>query len=602
MCRIVGRVSKINDDFQSGLQSMLEAVVHGGPDDVGTYFDEAISLGHTRLAIIDTGSLGHQPMVLKNRNLVITYNGEIYNYQVLKDKLVALGFEFSTQSDTEVILQAFTCWGIEAFKMFEGIFAFGLYDKDHRKFYLVRDHLGVKPLYYFFDGAELLFSSEVRAFTALRREWKEDPNWKILFLAFGSIPFPFTNLEDVHQLKPGSCLVLSLADFTFENEQFHQFEDYSYKINSKEEAVATMREAVAKAVKKNLVSDVKVGIFLSGGIDSSLIAKLADTMDGNVRTLSVNFDQANFDEHDYQHSILENTQNIEHISHRVSENMFWSHLPDIWRAMDQPSIDGVNTYFIARCAKLEGIKVTLSGLGADEFYGGYSSFNRIKWMRVMRKLPYLNLLSKIGKFFKHAYGRLIYLNLPGVVGDYLFLRGIFSPDEIAAALQISESEVWAALAKVTIPQPNCYHNFEYASYLESNIYLTNQLLKDSDYMGMWHGVEIRVPFLDVELLKKVKSISPHIRYSREYPKYLLSYTHRDILPEKIIMRKKKGFTFPFKVWMENHPATFKTNLPETAFPQKVFGEFLHGREHWSKPWALAVLQQFSKKKFETEAG
>jgi len=595
MCRIVGRVSKHIDFFQPQLQAMLESVAHGGPDDTGTHIEDGISLGHKRLSIIETGPMGHQPMSSQSNDLVITFNGEIYNYQKLQKELQTLGHVFFTNTDTEVILVAFEQWGTASFNKLEGIFAFALWDKSMSEFYLVRDHIGIKPLYYYLNRHELIFSSEVRAFTALEREWKEYPNWKILFLAFGSIPFPFTTLDKVVQLQPGSYLKLELTDFTFEKYRYHRFPDFNYSLRSNDQALKATRESVFQALKKNLVSDVPIGIFLSGGIDSGLLAVVADKMTKNVRTLSVNFDESLFDERANQQNILEQTNNIEHISHRVSEQMFWTHLPDIWAAMDQPSIDGVNSYFVARCAKLGGLKVALSGVGADESFGGYSSFSRIKWMKGIGKLPFLPFLASLARRYKKPYGRLTYLSLPGVVGNYLFLRGIFLPKEIAAILQIPEEQVWSELNKIQIPDPINYSDVEYASFLESTIYLTNQLLKDTDYMGMWHGVEIRVPFLDIELLKTVRSIPPHLRYKANHHKYLLTESHKDVLPRKVISQKKKGFTFPFKIWMRNENDSFRKLLAPNSFDQSIFNDFLQGKGHWSKSWSLAVLQQFAHK-------
>lgn len=528
-------------------------------------------------------------------NLIIVYNGEIYNYLSLRNELEHLGSSFQSKSDTEVILESFRVWGPSAFVKFEGIFAFALLDKVQNQLYLVRDPVGVKPLYYFLDRNELLFASEVRAFTSLNRNWEQNRNWTIHFLAFGSIPFPFTTLEKVVQLKPGSYLKLNISDFTWVKIQYHSFAEASGTETSRVQAFNDVRAALEQAISKNLLADVPVGIFVSGGVDSSLLAMLADRMIDNVRTLSVNFDQQRFDEHDYQHAVLENTQNTEHISHRVSEHMFWQQLPDIWRGMDQPSIDAINSFFIARCAKLEGIKVTLSGLGADEIFGGYKSFQRVKWLSWIRRIPNLKFWAKLAGAYKKSHGRLSDLKMSWPVGDYLFLRGIFTPTEIAEHLGISENEVWAALRQIAVEAPKGLTCEEYASFLENTFYLPNQLLKDADYMGMWHGIEIRVPYLDVKLMKKVFSISSIVRFDNSCPKYLLTASHLKLLPAKILFRKKMGFTFPFEVWLKNHGEAFRAMMSKAMPAQLVFGNFMKGREHWSRPWSLAVMEQFGGK-------
>jgi asparagine synthase (glutamine-hydrolysing) len=594
MCRIVGKVSREGEDgSERGLKAMLNSVKHGGPDDEGIYIDGAVALGHRRLSIIDLSTAGHQPMMSVSSDLVISYNGEIYNYLDLKNELQSEGFSFKTQTDTEVILAAYQNWGTKAFDRFEGIFAFALYDKRKELFFLVRDHLGVKPLYYFLNEDELLFSSEVRAFKALRNDWKENEDWKILFLAFGSIPHPYTTLSKVVQLAPGSYLQLSLKSFEHTLTYYFQFNIGNYTVTSSQEALLITKDYTVKGLKKNLISDAPLGVFLSGGIDSSLLTLLADQFAKNVRTISVNFSDSKYNESKYQQIVLEKTKNVEHTSHCVTEQMFWDQLDDIWNAMDQPSIDGVNSYFVTRCAKQDGIKAVLSGLGADEIFGGYASFKRMKWMRRFRMLPVKKQIARVFRMFKKQWGRLVYLTLPDAMGDYLFLRGIYTPSEIAFQLKISENRVWDALKRVPFKKASKKLNdVEYASQLEAKIYMSNQLLKDTDYMGMWHGVEVRVPFLDIELLKLVNSIPPSLRYKDSWPKYLLTASNQDILPKEIIFREKRGFTFPFALWMKRSPKQFRALMPVGEEADRVCHEFEKGNAHWSKCWSLAVLRQF----------
>lgn len=593
MCRIVGRISFDGQtDFGDGLRSMLNALTHGGPDDEGIFFDKRVALGHRRLSIIDLSEEGHQPMISDSSELVISYNGEVYNYLDLKVELENEGVSFSTKTDTEVVLKSYQRWGVEAFNKFEGIFAFALYDKANELFFLVRDHLGVKPLYFFQDKSQLIFSSEVRAFKALRSDWKENEDWKVLFLAFGSVPHPFTTLFGVLQLDPGSYLKVDLNHFTCQFNSYCQPAKSDYTIKSTNQALATAKASLKSAVRKNLISDAPLGIFLSGGIDSSLLTLLADGLSTQVDSISVNFDDARYDEERYQKLVLERTKNTMHTPYKVTEATFWKQLDDIWNAMDQPSIDGVNSYFVTRCAKQKGIKAVLSGLGADEIFGGYASFKRIRWMRIFRRLPFKNWIARTAGGIKKSWGRLIYLTLPGAAGDYLFLRGIYTPTEIAAFLKVDQRVVWHVLNQVSFSIPPNLNDMDYASHLESKIYMTNQLLKDTDYMGMWHGVEVRVPFLDIQLLKDVDSIHPSIRYDAKWPKYLLTAANKDLLPHEIIFRKKKGFTFPFALWMKRSSTQFRELMPEGKEYAKVFTDFEKGRIHWSKCWSLAVLKQF----------
>ncbi|HLZ15489.1 MAG TPA: asparagine synthase (glutamine-hydrolyzing), partial [Cyclobacteriaceae bacterium] len=340
MCRIAGIASlNLTADSCDAVKSMTQSMKHGGPDDSGWYFDDHVALGHRRLAIIDLSTAGHQPMLLADE-LVISFNGEIYNYETLRTELENTGAVFTTRSDTEVILQAYRKWGSGSFDRFEGIFAFALFDKTRKKLLLARDHVGVKPLYYFMDGKELIFASEIRAFHAYRKDWKENENWKILFLAFGSIPYPYTTLNGVFLLQPGCFIELNLEDFTHSIREYKSPRKTQTFSNHRQE-IEAMGSAIRGAVKKNLISDAPLGVFLSGGIDSSLLALVADQLQDGVKTISINFDDSEFDEYPFQKMVLEKTNNVEHTSYRVTEKMFWDSLPDIWSAMDQPTIDGV---------------------------------------------------------------------------------------------------------------------------------------------------------------------------------------------------------------------------------------------------------------------
>lgn len=571
---------------------MLNSVAHGGPDDEGIYLEDGVALGHRRLSIIDLSQAGHQPMISPLKDIVISFNGEIYNYLDLRKELEAEGLIFQTATDTEVIIQAYHKWGTQCFDKLQGIFAFALLDKTKDIFFLVRDHLGVKPLYYSFDENELIFSSEVRAFRACKTDWEEDEDWRILFLAFGSIPHPYTTLKNVFQLAPGSYLVIKLETFTKEIKSYFSINPKNPLVKDIHGALDIVKSSIAEALRKNLISDAPLGVFLSGGIDSSLLTLLTDRVQKNIKSISVNFKDASFNEYPYQKIVIDKTRNVQPINHEVSEEMFWEQLEDIWNAMDQPTNDGINLYFITRCAREDGLKVVLSGLGADEIFGGYASFSRMKWLNVFHRLPFKHLIANVMGSIKKSWGRLVYLKIPGPIGDYLFLRGIYTPSEIADILKLKTESVWAVLKNVPLDNLVKADGADYASQLETRIYMTNQLLKDTDVMGMWHAVEVRVPFLDIELFRKVQSIPPSLRFNKRQPKYLIKSSYKDILPDEIVFREKKGFTFPFALWMKRSPGRFIDLLPKSSYAARIWTDFENGQCHWSKCWSLAVLQQF----------
>jgi asparagine synthase (glutamine-hydrolysing) len=596
MCRIAGIITRsVERDGNRHLASMLAQLSHGGPDDEGIYADGNVFFGHRRLSIIDLSQAGHQPMLSASSQLIISFNGEIYNYRELKIELQKANVLFETATDTEVILKAYEAWGPNSFGRLRGMFSFSLYDKTGGKIFLVRDPVGIKPMYYFCNDQELIFASEVRAFLAYDRQWTQSNEWKALFLAFGSIPHPYTTLNGVFQLAGGTYLEFNLKNFSPAIVAYRagagNNESPSDGVDG---TVATAGIQMRRALRRHLISDAPLGVFLSGGIDSSLLTLLADAeASQEVQAVSVNFDESSFNEKTYQDRVMRETKQTTQNSYTVTESLFWSHLEDIWNAMDQPSIDGINTYFVSLFAKKAGLKAVLSGLGADEYFGGYASFKRLLTTRLLAFIPMKATAAKLAGRIDQRLERLIFLNIPGPVGDYLFLRGLFTPGRIAKLLNMSEAEVWKILKGVNCPVPRKLRGKEYASFLESEIYMKNQLLKDTDYMSMWHGLEVRVPFLDQDLIEFAEQVRPSIRFSSERPKFLLTKAFESILPEEIVFRKKKGFTFPFAEWIKKSHVKFQSLLPAGGESEKTAREFQDDKIHWSKYWSLVVMKKFS---------
>jgi asparagine synthase (glutamine-hydrolysing) len=592
MCRIAGVVSNSSEELRiKTVMGMTGAMAHGGPDDEGLCTFGNLTLGHRRLSIIDLSAAGHQPMVHPTGRTLVTYNGEIYNFKELRAELTDLGQHFSTHTDTEVIITAYRQWGTASFGRLSGMFAFALFDKEKSVLYLVRDASGIKPLYYSLKADRLVFASEVKAFHKVDTVWPEDPSWKALFLTFGFLPHPYTTLVDVRSLAPGSFLAVEVgslkgSETTFVAPQTKQGEtsaDVSERI----------RKTTHTAVKRHLISDAPIGVFLSGGIDSSLLTLLASKETGeHLRTVSVNFADSTLDEGKFQQVVLSKIRHHNHQSFVVSEQMFWDAWEEIWRSMDQPSIDGVNTYFVSQAAHISGLKAVLSGLGADELFGGYGSFSRIPWIRRARLIPGKRALAKVLGRRKDALKRLVFLDIPGPLGDYLFLRGIHTPASTASILECTEREVLERLSSVKFPVPEGLNDLDYASFLETNMYMRNQLLKDTDYMSMRFGLEVRVPFLDQDLLRTVRDIGLDGHYKPSHPKYLLTHAFADVLPDTIVHRKKQGFVFPFHKWLADGINEGRPVVHPRLHKAVDLDGFLAGKVHWSKTWSGAVLDNF----------
>ncbi|RYG21716.1 MAG: asparagine synthase (glutamine-hydrolyzing) [Chitinophagaceae bacterium] len=588
MCRIAGIISK-QDSYQTihnQVQTMCDVMAHGGPDDEGISSspENDFVFGHRRLALIDLSEAGHQPMYYQD--LTIVFNGEIYNYLALKQQLLDQGCEFATATDTEVILAGYSYWGIEIFGKLEGMFAFALYDKKNNATYLVRDQSGIKPLYYSITSNKLIFASEVKAFKAMGDDFEENSNWRTYFLSFGHIPHPFTTLKDVFSLT-NSCFLK--WDHQTETHQIHAFSkpDRTVTITNPDQAISLIKQRLEQAVKCHLIADAPVGVFLSGGIDSSLLTLIADKFTGqNLKTLSINFAEQSFSEEKYQRIIADKTKGT-HTSYLVTQNDLEQHLDEILAAMDQPSNDAINSWFVNKCAKENGLKAVLSGIGADELFGGYPSFKRMKLIKLLKSLPKF-ILRLADKLPSEKLKRIYFLSYTNPIGEYLFLRGFFTPTAVSTILQLPKKEIDSLLENFPLDQEiNNLEGGERASWIETNLFMKNQLLKDTDFMSMVHAIEVRVPFLDQELLKAIYHIASSIKFDTRQPKGLLVDSFKDILPEAIWNRPKMGFTFPLQGWlMRNKKITDPALFSKNPFVKSLMEDFKEGKLHWSKAYAL----------------
>jgi asparagine synthase (glutamine-hydrolysing) len=398
MCRIVGfhDFTLVDNDIRDRVTQLKNIMKRGGPDDDGEFIDyeNKIALGHRRLSIIDLSSAGHQPMLNNEQDLVLVFNGEIYNYIELKKDLIKFGYNFFTTSDTEVVLNAYKKWGNECFKYFNGMFAIVIYNKITQEFIFARDHAGIKPLYIFNDTNKIYFSSELRALKLLPFT-KSNKDWETYFLLFGYMPEPLSTLENVSMFPKSNYAV-----YNIKNKKINYFEYFSFKHTSlildKKIAQNEIKEKLIKSVTRHLISDAPIALFLSGGIDSSLLTLLSSPiLNEKLTTLSISFDEKLYSERKYQQLIIDKT-NSQHINFNITKNIFIENLFEFFHAIDQPTIDGINTFFISKLAKDNGFKVALSGLGADELFGGYPSNDRVKFIELARFIPKFLL-----KYFIH---------------------------------------------------------------------------------------------------------------------------------------------------------------------------------------------------------
>ena len=591
MCRIAGIASLASQDpsLERKVTLMCDLQQHGGPDDSGIYTapGSRLVLGHRRLSLIDLSAAGHQPMIYSDR-YVITFNGEIYNYPELKQELACAGLEFRTGSDTEVILAAYSRWGTQSFARLRGMFAFALYDQQEQDLVLVRDPSGIKPLYYSRDTTSVAFASEIRAFSATGLAM-ENRNWPVYQMAYGHIPEPVTTLENVHPLHKGWFYKINLVSGKSTGQSFSHY-SYSNVIPDEQSAIESVRAALNVAVKRHLLSDAPIGVFLSGGIDSGVVTSVASKFQKeHLKTLSLYFRESDFSEKQYQDLMIQKVQ-CKSYQHLLTEQEFHASFPGILQAMDMPTCDGINTWFISKYAREHQLKAVLSGVGGDELFGGYPSFSRMRIALQLQQAPDL-ALRLAEKSSTKKINRASYLTLEGIKGLYLFLRGQYIPLQIAQQLGASEREVWNVLGETPVmPVVNSLKPQNRASWMELNMYMQNQLLRDADVMSMSHGVEIRVPFLDEEVIRSGLAIKASVKYRGPLKKQLLIDAFRDSLPEPIWNREKMGFTFPFMRWMAGSSFVKDTMLGGSLMMRRSYDKFLRKELHWSHLMSLLILQ------------
>jgi asparagine synthase (glutamine-hydrolysing) len=579
MCGIIGLISN-NEIEKEKFISLVTMLDHRGPDDKGVFFDDKIALGQTRLSIIDLSKDGHQPMLSQDEKYVITFNGEIYNFAEIKKDLLLKGYIFNSKTDTEVILNGFIEYGEKIAEKLNGMFAFAIYDKLNDKVFFARDRSGMKPLYYYHSKTDFYFSSEVKALKHLSNEINFDS--KILFLLLGSVPEPYTIYKGISMFPSGTYGYLHKNRLDLTNYDKYEYEPKIIKPYN--EIITDVKELLHKSVERHLISDAPIGTFLSGGLDSSAITAIASKYKTDLQTISLVFDDKQLSEEYYQDLVV-NRCGTKHNKYLIDEQLFLNSIDNFTESIDQPTIDGLNTYFVSKAANQIGLRTVLSGVGGDEIFYGYSSFKNSKKLNLIKKLPafVITILKQFKKLKKIEL-----LEIENVLSLYLPTRALFSPREISEILKIDISLVYNTIVKLweLNNQPQANYIDDKISFLELNMYMKNQLLRDTDVFGMANSLEIRVPFLDKELVNYINKIEPNIKYDKNINKIILADAVKSLLPHEIFNRPKMGFTLPFEKWFRNNINTFDID-------NSLKRKFLNNELHWSRIWALIVINKFN---------
>ena len=614
MCSISGifRVGQRSTDLREAVQRMNTAQTHRGPDDQGLAQIEfqggEVLFGNTRLAIIDTSAAGHQPMNDPATGNWITYNGETYNFKDLRREI---GDELcSSNTDTEVVLRAYRKWGVGAFRRIRGMFALAIWDHAKTELVLARDPLGIKPLYYHVANNRLIFASELRALLASGLVPRKLSSAGVnSFLSNGSVASPLTIVEGIKQLPPGHCLHVKVDQAGHIDLRETDFIVAKAEVaeQCRDEAVARLRSELEDSVRLHLVSDVPLGVFLSGGMDSSALVALMSRMNERPKTFSVVFDENTFTEAPFSRSVAERF-NTDHSEIRLTEDCLIEILPDAIASIDQPTMDGINTFVVSSAVKDAGITVALSGLGGDELFAGYPSFRRAMKLatmshtskRVLRAAAGVGKVALNGSVQRQKFWQLA--KSDGAPEDvYRISRQLFSTESV---LQMTGREVRSHSSN---GHPHSSDVINAISRLELRGYMTNTLLRDTDAMSMAHSLEVRVPFVDTKVVMYVLSLPGGWKLTgkNSVPKPLLAEAVADLLPREFLSRPKMGFTLPFEKWLQRNLRAevssvladsrrlSATGLDATAV-KKIWDTFLEKPRAvgWSRPWALYVLAKW----------
>ena len=621
MCGINGvyNLTGLSNPKESILK-MNEMSAHRGPDATAIFLNKDVALGHNRLSIIDLSHNADQPMFSNDENLIMVFNGEIYNYKALKE-LLKNEYEFKTSSDSEVILAAYQKWGTGCVHKLEGMFAFSIWNKKDRTLFIARDRLGIKPLYYFDNNKNLAFSSELRSLISLPFiDAKIDKVALVDYLRYGTVHAPLTIIDNVKMLPAGHYIFVSDDEYKIE-----KYWDINLFINRKaenqtyEEIKLEVKERLKQSVENRMQADVPYGAFLSGGIDSSaVVALMSEVSSKPIKTYNVSFAEEEFSEAKYARIIAEK-YNTDHTEIKLSPKDFLNDLPAAMKAMDHPSTDGLNSYVVSKVTKESGVTMALSGLGGDELFAGYDIFHRA-----------INLLDKKWMYsfplvFRKAVGKSLQIFKPSVESDkitetitqkYLELpfyypinRQILNDKLVKNLINkdtLPENEVFkVGINNIDVDTPGFNVPFlSKVSFLEMNTYMQNVLLRDVDQMSMASALEVRVPFLDHTFVEYVYGIPDKHKFPYK-PKQLLVDSMEEYLPKEISYRKKMGFVFPWKHWMKNELKSFCEENLNWLKKQDYFNAdaiennwqlFLKGdyRIAWARMWHLVVLANWLK--------
>lgn len=599
MCGICGFTGQI-EQRENTIQKMTEVITHRGPDSDGFYLDDNITMGFRRLSIIDLEE-GSQPIYNEDKTLVLTFNGEIYNYKELKKELEECGHTFSTKSDSEVLVHAFEQWEEEMFDHLRGMFAFAIYNKETKAVFLARDFFGIKPLHYTMIGDNFCYASEIKSILE-HPQFVKEFNDKALdhYLSFQYCPPPMTFFKNVYCLLPGHFMWY--RDGVVETQRYFEAKFRPDNEMTEEEAVDKIEAVFENSVNAHKIADVEVGCFLSSGVDSSYVS----TYFKDQKTFTVGFD---FGERYNEISWAENLSKeigVEHHTKLISSEEFWAAVPKVQYHMDQPLADPscIALYFVAKLAS-EYVKVVLSGEGADELFGGYTCYNEPRVFKIYQTIVPYCIRKAIAAVCK---------KLPDIKGrDYLirathplekrFIGNAYMYDQKQKKALLKDSSLVTDPTKLVrrlYTRARRYDDVTKMQYLDINMWMVGDILLKADRMSMANSLELRVPFLDKEVFKVASTIPTHLRVNKENTKYAMRQAALRHLPQETAEKEKLGFPVPTRVWLrDEHYYTVVKDMFTSPTAEKFFNtdilvdyldeHFIEKEDNSRKIWTVYVF-------------
>ena len=643
MCGIAGVISVEQRQVEPAVRHMMQAMVHRGPDDsgyesfsLGSHGETGgatVGFGFRRLSILDLSAAGHQPMIHPQTGDCLIFNGEIYNFRWLRAKLESVGATVRSSGDTEVLLHALSTWGEEAIDQLDGMFAFAFYQAKSRRILLARDPLGIKPLYVAQTHRAFVFASEIRAVLASGLVSDDlDPAGVASYLAYGAPQDPHTIHREIRSMPAGTLQWISSDGVSVASSTVsRRYWKFPALIDPCDEttAVKTIQQQLNAAVRDQCVADVPMGVFLSGGIDSATLAATARSHLVPVRTFSVGFESSRGEDELSAAASTARTLGTQHSQTVLDNEWIMLQWHEWLQAADRPSIDGLNTYVVSGVVKDGGATVALSGLGADELFGGYSTFQS-----AMKAARMLAPLAFVPQRLRRAAATLAFAALPpGKRSKAIDLvsHGVSVLDMASALRRVTSDGVLQSLGLEAGPlglSPDFHaaaafepfvesgrDSFHAISQAESFFYMANTILRDADVNSMAHSLEIRVPFLARWLVDYAASLPGSMKSPKDsMPKYLLRKATVSVLPPELFKRPKRGFTLPIGEWMfgplrDECEASIESLADCPIFPgssiRKTWAQYSHatqaGRMHWSRPMALVALGSYLKQRKATAA-